>query len=174
MKTVVMAEFDLRTLIQEHQVGIWRYLRVLGCDANVAEDLTQETFLAIIEKPFDHRTPAETAAYLRTVARNLYVTHLRRSGRMISLEEMDLVDAAWKRLTGDDSGDALMIALESCLQTLGDKSRQALELRFRDRLTRADMADSLGLSEDGTKNLLQRAKKKLKACIERKLNVLQG
>ena len=166
-------ELDLTTLIQEHQVGIWRYLRVLGCDASQAEDLTQETFLAVLEKPFENINRSATAAYLRTVARNLYISALRRSNRTAPLEELDLIDAAWAQLSGNDGGDAIMVALDSCLQSLDERSRQSVEMQFRDRLSRAEIAANLEMSEDGAKNLLQRTKKRLRACIERKLNVFQ-
>lgn len=56
--------FDPERLIEAHQAGIWRYLRALGCDASQAEDLTQETFLAVLQKPFQDYNPAATAAYL--------------------------------------------------------------------------------------------------------------
>ncbi|HEX7449919.1 MAG TPA: sigma factor, partial [Pirellulales bacterium] len=61
--------FDAARLIEEHQAGVWRYLRVLGCNAAEAEDLTQDTFLAVLEKPFHDYQRAATAAYLRQVAR---------------------------------------------------------------------------------------------------------
>ena len=43
-------ELDAAQLIREHQAGVWRYLRVLGCSRELAEDLTQETFLAVLEQ----------------------------------------------------------------------------------------------------------------------------
>jgi RNA polymerase sigma-70 factor (ECF subfamily) len=44
-----------------------------------------------------------------------------------------------------------------------------LDLRFRDRLPRASIAATLGMTEDGAKNILQRAKQQLRVCIERKM-----
>ncbi len=71
--------FDPERIIRDHQSGVWRYLRSLGCDLPLAEDLTQETFLAVLQKPFDDYHPAATAAYLRRVARNLLMTYRRSS-----------------------------------------------------------------------------------------------
>ena len=39
------AKIDLASLVTLHQAGVWRYLRALGCDASLADDLTQDTFL---------------------------------------------------------------------------------------------------------------------------------
>ena len=50
--TVHASPLDVARLVREHQAGVWRYLRVLGCPATEAEDLTQETFLAVLTRPF--------------------------------------------------------------------------------------------------------------------------
>lgn len=38
---------DMAGLVRAHQAGVWRYLRFLGCHPDEADDLTQETFLAL-------------------------------------------------------------------------------------------------------------------------------
>jgi RNA polymerase sigma-70 factor (ECF subfamily) len=161
--------FDPVRLIEDHQAGVWRYLRALGCDAATAEDLTQDTFLAVLRSEFQDHSPAATAAYLRKVAHNFYVSALRRSGKVNAVENIEDFETAWTRWAGDDNGDELIDALRNCLQTLTDRARHALEMRFRDRETRANIAESLGITEHGAKNLMQRAKQQLKTCIEGKM-----
>ena len=70
MKTVPTSKatgFAPAQIVKEHQAGVWRYLRALGCDSQQADDFTQETFLKVLTKPFDDYNPAATAAYLRRV-----------------------------------------------------------------------------------------------------------
>jgi RNA polymerase sigma-70 factor (ECF subfamily) len=170
---------DLVSLVNSHQAGIWRYLRALGCEPSQAEELTQETFLAVLQHPFDDYHPAATAAYLRKVARNLFVSSRRRDLRGgpvvqlgaadIDVAELDGVDADWARWADRDSGEAALVALKQCLGELTERARWALQMRFRDQETRQAMAAKLGLSEDGAKNLLQRSKQQLRSCVERKL-----
>lgn len=167
---VMASQIDLVTVIHAHQAGVWRYLRVLGCDASQADDLTQETFLAVLEKPFLDYGPKATAAYLRKVARNLFVSSLRRNSRSISVETIDQVDEEWTRWAGHDSGEAYLEALQGCLGSLTERARRGLELRYRDELTRSGIATELELTEDGAKNLLQRAKQQLRECLQRKLD----
>ena len=162
--------FDPVRLIEEHQVGVWRYLRALGCEANLAEDLTQETFLAVLQRPFEDYSPSATAAYLRRTAYNLLVTHHRRSGKVTAVENVEELDRTWTRWAGDDNGEALLAALKDCLAGLGERARLALELRFRNRETRANIAARLDITEHGAKNLMQRAKHKLRECIDGKLS----
>ncbi|HUY33198.1 MAG TPA: sigma-70 family RNA polymerase sigma factor [Pirellulales bacterium] len=189
--------FDVARLVKEHQAGVWRFLRVLGCDPAEADDLTQETFLAVLQKPFQDYNRTATSAYLRQVARNLFVDSRRRASRTvtatdISTANLDELEATWVRWhsgrggrysgtggrysgTGGDAGQhqddgaELLQTLQHCLQTLTERARQALDLRFRDRLPRVEIAAKLGMSEDGAKNLMQRAKQQLRTCIERSM-----
>lgn len=173
--------FDAAQIIHEHQAGVWRYLRVLGCNEAEAEDLTQETFLAVLEKPFQVYERAATAAYLRQVARNLLIGSRRRASRggvtmrnmgeanvgEMNVAEMDAAEAAWLRWSGHDDGAERLAALRRCLETLTSRARQALELRYGQQASRAAIAAALGLSEDGAKNVLQRAKQHLRVCIDK-------
>jgi RNA polymerase sigma-70 factor (ECF subfamily) len=161
---------DPARLVADHQDGVWRYLRALGCDANEAEDLTQETFLTVLERPFEYLGRSAAAAYLRKVAYHRFVTSRRRSGREIVVAELEKTDESWTRWAGNDNGEELLDALKACLQQLPQRARWALEMRFRDRLQRVAIAERLEISEHGARNLMQRAKQKLRACIESKLS----
>lgn len=161
---------DPGQLIENHQTGIWRYLRALGCDANEAEDLTQETFLAVLQKPFQYYSKAAASSYLRKVAYHRFISARRRQGKEVVVAELEQIDENWSRWIGQDDGDELLHALQGCLRQLTDRARWALQLRFRDRLSRANIAAALSITEHGAKNLMQRAKKKLKACIEGKMS----
>lgn len=160
--------FDPAALVEAHQAGVWRYLRALGCERELAADITQDTFVAVLEKPFDDYDPKATAAYLRTVARNLFISAMRRAGRMVVVEDIEAVDTTWMRWMGEDNGDELLDHLRECLKKLTERARWALEMRFRDRLPRVEIAENLGITEHGAKNLMQRAKQQLRACIETK------
>jgi RNA polymerase sigma-70 factor (ECF subfamily) len=172
MKPATMPDttgFDPEVLIERYQAGIWRYLRALGCEPSQADDLTQETFLAVLRHPFDDYGPAATAAYLRKVAHNQFISAQRRAGKVVPVEDIEQFDRSWEEWAGTDNGEALLEALRECLQRLTDRARTALEMRFHDRESRANIAAALGISEHGAKNLMQRAKKQLKTCIEGKL-----
>lgn len=163
------AGFDPVRLIETYQAGVWRYLRALGCEHALAEDLTQETFLAVLKRPFQELSTAATAAYLRTTAHHLFISHHRRAGRVFATDDIETLDRDWSRWAGEDNGEELLDALRECLRGLGDRARRALDMRFRDQQSRAEIAAELALTEDGAKNLMQRAKQKLRECIDTKL-----
>jgi RNA polymerase sigma-70 factor (ECF subfamily) len=160
---------DPATLIQTYQVGIWRYLRALGCDAAQAEDLTQETFLSVLQKPFQDMGPLATSAYLRKVAYNLFISHQRRAGKVTPVESVEELDRTWANWAGNDDGEMLLDALRDCLKGISERARLALEMRFREDSSREAIAAVLEITEHGAKNLMQRAKQQLRACIESKL-----
>jgi len=172
MKATLVGEstgFDVARLIEQHQAGVWRYLRVLGCDVATAEDLTQDTFVAVLQRPFEVYSRAATAAYLRRTAYNLFISMQRRGGKVTAVENVEDLAEAWGEWAGDDDGETLITALRECLTQLPDRVRQALDLRYRDRQSRAHIATALQMSEHGAKNLMQRAKRRLRECIEGKL-----
>lgn len=155
-------------LIRAHQAAIWRYLRFLGCDEARADDLTQETFLAVWRKPFEDRGQAAARVYLRRVARNLFLMGIRRSRTRPTFRDIDAADAVWAEHDVDD-GDGYRAALAECLGTLTERSRSALDLVYRDGAGRSRVAEALGMTLDGVKTLMRRAREKLRVCIRLRL-----
>jgi RNA polymerase sigma-70 factor (ECF subfamily) len=105
---------------------------------------------------------------LRQAARSLFISSQRRAAR-VAAAELDEIEQTWTRWAANDDGQELLAALQKCLETLAGRARQALDMRFREGSSRAEIAAKLGLSEDGAKNLMQRAKQHLRTCIERTL-----
>ncbi len=159
---------EMAALIEAHHATLWRYLRYLGCDRALADDLTQETFLAVMQDPFEDRGRASTSAYLRTVARNLFLMNVRRSKFVQNRQDLQAADAAWDRANADDSEDR-QVALRHCLQLVQGKARQALDLTYSARLSGQAVAAQLGMSHDNLRVMLHRTRLSLRQCIEKKL-----
>ncbi len=162
-------EIDLTELVRRHQASVWRYLRFLGCPEALADDLTQETFLKLLEPPPEQPSRSQTSAWLRTVARNHYLMALRRSSKLESVENIDELDAAWESSEGNDEGESYRLALRECLKTLAERARRAIDLQYSSEASRADIARSLGMDPEGAKTLLRRAREHLRHCIEKRL-----
>ena len=169
-RLVLLEGAEAERLVVRHQAGVWRYLRAMGCDVNEADDLTQDTFVSVLRRPFTDYGEVATSAYLRRVAFSRLVSIRRKSGREKLVGELHELDIVWGRLAGGDQGEAMLEALQLCLKSLSDRARLALQLRYRDRVPRAGIADALEITEHGVKNLMQRAKKQLRTCIERRIS----
>ena len=171
MTATAQQAIDLADLVRQHQAGIWRYLRFLGADAPEADDLTQETFLAVMRSPFEMRSPRQTGAYLRTVARNCLLMARRKSQREVPAGDLSLAEEVWCEAAANDGLDDYLEALRSCLQSaVTDRMREAITARYRDGQSRESIAALMQLSVDGVKTMLRRARACLRDCVQRKLN----
>ena len=165
----------LGAVIRQHQAQIWRYLRLLGASAVDADDLMQETFLRVLRQQgntVDANTPL--AAWLRTVARNLFLDSRRWN-------KVRAADIAWS-----DAVDAFLVvepaalvddrvqAMQNCLAQLDGRVRRALELRHRDGVDQESIATELGLRVNGLKAMLRRARALLRDCVTRQQNQDRG
>lgn len=164
---------DLEALIERHQAGLWRFLRALGAEADLAEDIVQEAFLSVWNTPpsIPYSNAAAWMGWLRTVARNRFISIRRREKRKVSLGEMDAVEELFCTLSPDGS-DNWLVALELCLASphLDGRSREVLECRFRDGMTAREIALKFGMGESNVGVTAHRAMAKLRSCIVRKLN----
>ncbi|MEX0714877.1 MAG: sigma-70 family RNA polymerase sigma factor [Pirellulales bacterium] len=164
---------DLAELVRAYQAGVWRYLRFLGCDESQADDLTQETFLAVHRKPFAQRCPQASAAYLRSVARNLFLGAIRKSKRQGQIENFDLAEQVWQQYVKDDAYEAWLEALRDCVETVNGRARQAIDLFYRDNRSRTEIGQTLEMTDDGVKSLLRRTRELLRRCVEQKVDLAE-
>jgi len=110
-------------------------------------------------------------SYLRRVAFHLLISYRRRQKKVTTTGEFELLDAQWMRWAGaDGDGGELLDALSDCFSRLTRRAQLSLRMRFTDNATREEIASELGITEHGTKNLMQRAKIQLKQCLDGKIN----
>lgn len=157
---------NIEQLHAEYGRDLHRFLRVLGAQHAEADDFTQETFLQVLKRPFEQRTPGETAMYLRAIARTAYLKHAQRMKRVIPVDVLT-IEQDWAEAVGED-GEERVAVLRRCIAELPERERQALNLRYVQNASREQMAGALGLSDGGVKNLLERVKARLKECVARK------
>jgi RNA polymerase sigma-70 factor, ECF subfamily len=163
---------DLASLVNRFQAGVWRYVRYLGADTTEADDLTQETFLAVARGGFAERDDRQTAGYLRTVARNQLLVLRRKQNREISTVELEAADTVWAAAAGQDGRlDAWLDALRECVDGLEGRARRAIDMHYHEHASREAIATQLEMQPDGVKTLLRRTRQLLRECIERKLKI---
>jgi len=165
----------------------------LTADRHLAEEVVQETFLALWNRAelFD---PAigSLAAWLHTIARNRTVDRLRAAGRRPNLiplssaageDEQD--GAALDRLvaTGTVIGGAgvgqgpegelqareLRQVLRVALAELPESERTAIVLAYREELTQTEIAEKLGWPLGTVKTRTRRALLRLRAALAEEL-----
>lgn len=134
------------------------------CDPAVAEELTQETFLAAMAVLRSRKTIRAPVPWLFGIARNKLIDYYRRQNRsrrraVISLD-------AWQ----DDGGpepvveeplwqeDGWRARTATALATMPEAQRQVLVLRYLDQMSMPAMATALGRSPHAVESLLARGR----------------
>src|SRR5262245_19663403 len=171
-----MTRADLETLVRSHQAEIYRYVRYLGAtERATAEDLVQETFLAAFKShdPPPLGDPRRQSAWLRGIARNLFLAHCRKNRNSpvrVDSSSVEHAESVWAgEFLRQGDGFDYVEALRRCLGSLGQKQRHFLDLRYTQKKSRVEMAQLLKMTEDGIKSALQRIRAMLMDCIQRKV-----
>ncbi|HEX3234226.1 MAG TPA: sigma-70 family RNA polymerase sigma factor [Gemmatimonadales bacterium] len=164
------AQLRCRAWFEDHGTAVYNYFRFHVPLADVAEDLTAETFLKVIRaaERFDpHRGSAK--AWILTTARNV-LTDWRRRARLrqyVSIGTMhDLVHDApspEERLLREEQVGRLLDAVA----TLDLADRELVGLRYGSGLDTAEMAQLLGLSEGNVRTRLWRVLGRLRKVLAR-------
>jgi RNA polymerase sigma-70 factor (ECF subfamily) len=131
-------------------------LRRCGGAREVAEDLTAETFLAVVDAVRRPDPPPLTVPWIIGVARHKLADHWRRQARA----ERNLAAVGGELDALDDPWDAHLDAVtaRTVLDSLSAAHRMVLTLRYLDDLGVAEIARIIGRTLHATEALLVRAR----------------
>ena len=157
------------SFVRRHETALRRYLRFLGASEDRAEDLSQECLMiGVGRESFESR--AHERRWLRGVARNLFFKSVDRERFHLHHENIDEAERVWRRFEEAGDGDAYVSALRECLEKLQPRARSAVEFRYRDRLSSAQIGRRLSLRLEGVRTILRRSRAALRQCIEREVS----
>ena len=139
-------------LVRTYQAPVWRFLRHLLGDAELAEDVTQETFVRVHRRlrSFDGRSRFTT--WLFQVARNAGIDALRARSRRERLELPAPPDVASPELRHE---------LDAALAALDRDLREAILVVEVLGLSYVDGAALLGVPSGTLKSRVHRARERL-------------
>ena len=137
---------------------VYRYLLArCGGDSDLAEELTQQTFVEAVRRraSFDGRSDAVT--WLCGIGRHKLVDHFRRAGRD-SQRQLRIVSEWSAGQSQAWSQHALQSGVQSALAELHGEQRIVMVLRYLDQMPVREIATTIGRSEKATESLLSRAR----------------
>jgi RNA polymerase sigma-70 factor, ECF subfamily len=154
---------EVRFLYESHARSVYGYLRgMVGRDD--AEDLTQQVFLKLIIRFRHYRTRSDVpfSAWLRRVAHNLAIDHIRAS-RPGTADPEDLAYTS-----ADEFATERARSLVEALAELPPSQRQVVVLRYMGGLSPGEIASLLGRTEDSIHCLHHRGRGTLKRELTRR------
>lgn len=80
---------DMAYIYEVHCQAVYCFLLSKGADSHTAEELTQETFYQAVLHADSYRGDSSIQTWLCGIAKNLWLSHLRRQGRTVSAEEQE-------------------------------------------------------------------------------------
>lgn len=150
--------------------GILAYIRCGLPEIHAVEDVFQEVSKTALEKAQEYREGTDFPAWARAIARFKILEWFRsRRGRTLNDEVLKGLDRAFTEVTPSSDNEERKEALRQCLETLPDKSRRILQLRYVEELTPGGIADRMDQTRPSINSALQRIRESLRLCAARRL-----
>jgi RNA polymerase sigma-70 factor (ECF subfamily) len=180
----------LAALYDRHAEAVHGIASRLTSDRQVAEEVVQETFLALWNRAELYDSAAGSlATWLHAIARNRTVDRLRAAGRrpnLVALSAASMSDepdtATLERLVANGrvlGGSAvapgpeaalasaeLRTAIRAALAAMPEHERAVIVLAYQDDLTQSEIAERLGWPLGTVKTRTRRALHRLRAVLE--------
>ncbi len=169
------SRWDADTAVEELYAAHYRQLVrlsvLLDRDVETAEEVVQDSFVAMHDRWRSLRDPDHGLAYLRQAVVNRSRSELRHRG--VQEKHADTAATSTGPLHQERPGaDEDTIASErraavlDALRTLPDRQREVLALRYYLDLSEADIASTLGISPGAVKTHASRGVASLRSLME--------
>jgi RNA polymerase sigma-70 factor (ECF subfamily) len=145
-----------------HHQAVFSFVYRLTRKADLAEDVTQDCFLAYLRAPerFDAERGASLKTFLIAIARNLALKHIRDYGREEQMDETEV-------MISTDSSKALDVstAVETAVASLPPLQQEALVLFEYEGFTLEEIAAMVDADVGTVKSRLHRARERLRRIL---------
>lgn len=158
-------------IYNQYHNNIYNFFFYRFFNAEIAEDLMQETFLRAFSKldAFEYGK-ATYKTYLYTIAHNLFVNHIKDGDN--SLYELKEIAEDVKQHVNNDM-DIFFMWKE--IEKLSIMEKDIFLLRYRKDMSVKEIAQITGKTENAVKLVLSKGRKKIKiSVLEKDLPKLQG
>lgn len=153
-------------IYRHYSPAIYRYLYSKVSNQHDAEELTSQTFLAVLEGLPGYHSRDKFTGWLYTIARNKAADHFRsRERRAMTMDENTAVIVN-PDLLGEIVKDERSQALARLINQLPGEQQELLQLRFVADLTFREMGEALKRNPEGVKKAVYRLIAQLQARLE--------
>jgi RNA polymerase sigma-70 factor, ECF subfamily len=148
------------TLFERYRDPIWRFFRRRTADASAAEELAQDTFVAVLEGARRYQPRGTFRSWLYAVAYNILLADRRKRSHRAA----EPLDADPPSGNGADRDNVIWV--RDAMATLDEADREILLLREYEDLSYQEIADVRGIPINTVRSQLFRARMALKAALD--------
>ncbi len=148
------------TLFERYREPIWRFFRRRMADTGRAEELAQDTFVAVLDGAARYERRGPFRSYLFGIAYNVLQADRRKAAHRAT-DPLD-VDPPDPDAGDPDRG----IWVRDALRQLDEDDREVLMLREYEQLSYQEIADLRGAPLNTVRSQLFRARMALKSALE--------
>jgi RNA polymerase sigma-70 factor, ECF subfamily len=149
-------------LFERYREPIWRFFRRRTEDAALAQELAQDTFVALLEAARRYKAKGMFRSYLFSVAYNVLLADRRKRAN----RHAEPLASEPASPIGDHDD---VIWLRDALATLDEGDREILMLREYEELSYQEIADVRGVPLNTVRSQLFRARMALKSALEARI-----
>ena len=154
-------------LVQRHVNLVYSVaLREVG-NPHQADEIAQAVFIILARKAAQLRHDKALSSWLFQTTRLTARNFLRREGRRRQREQEAYMESTLNEPAGD-AGPELAHLLDPAVESLGDKDRRAILLRFYEGRNLREVGEALGASEPAAEMRVHRALEKLRKIFARR------
>lgn len=153
---------DFERVYQENADIVYRYLFSVIHDADLAEELTQQTFCEALRNERKFRGDAALSTYLCGIAKNLAKKEFTRRNRHDHIPLEEIRDGPALPSAEEEVSEKIQRAeLFRRIHALPENMREVVYLRLAGELSFAEIGTILGKTENWARVTFYRAKQKL-------------
>ena len=169
-------EAIIRRLLRDRAL-LLGYIRSLGLDEHLAEDVFQNVCVVVIEKSDQAKNWDHFGAWVRTIARFEALNASRKQRKTAQLFDertLDILDQHWKQYDELRDEQDRAAVIQRCIERLTPYARKLLRLRYQEGMRGADLAEAVHRKVQSVYVALSRAHKAVAACVSRSLSIDRG
>ena len=156
---------DFEAVYRQYFSDVELYLRAICHDGHLAEELTEQVFFQALKALPEFRGECDIRTWLCAMARNAYLSHLRKARPTVPIEEVSSPDP--KQAVEEQVLDRQRaLAVHRVLHSLPEPYKEVFTLRVFGQLSFGDIGRLFGKTANWACVTYHRAKEKIQSEME--------
>ncbi len=157
---------DFEAVYQSCYEDVFRFLRGLSGNEELAEELTQETFFRAMKSIDTYQGNANLRVWLCSIAKHLYYDHCKKQKRSVSLEEAGELADDGRHFSDMLADRTQALQIHKLLHDLREPYKEIFTLRVFGELSFREIGEIFGKSEHWACVTYHRARAMLQKLVQ--------